>query len=162
VRIRPRIAGVGSLGRPRFVAIGDWNGGRVAREAKAVVPSAAHWARSGGPPSASGAFKHLLNASIRSRDPFLHTSNGWVVRRLAPDTDKIEITSLGRALEVKLATLMGREVANVHLATPGAAGAILPDLARRPANWLLEAARAMAAATVDSHKAWKKSARGRR
>jgi hypothetical protein len=161
VHIQPRIAGVGSLGRPRFVAIGDWNGGRVAREAKAVVPSAALWAKSGGPPPSSGrAFEHLLNASIRSRDPFLHSSRGWVLRRLAPDTDKIEITSLGRALEVELARLMGREVANVHLATPGAADAILPNLARRPANWLVKAARSMAALTVESYKTWRKSARG--
>jgi hypothetical protein len=160
VHIRPRIAGVGSLGRPRFVAVGDWDGGRVAREAKAIVPSAAVWASGGRPPSGGGAFEHLLNASIRSRDPFLHTTNGWVLRRLAPDTDKIKIRSLGRPLEMQLATLMGREVANVHLATPGAADVILPDLARRPANWLIRAARSMAALTVDSHKAWKKSARG--
>src|SRR6267142_2480703 len=38
-----RVAGGGSLGRPRHVAIADWRGGRVLREAKALVPSAWTW-----------------------------------------------------------------------------------------------------------------------
>jgi hypothetical protein len=97
-----------------------------------------------------------LKSSIRSRDPFLHTSGGWIVRRLAPDSNKIEITSLGRSLELKLARLMGREVANVHLATPGAASAIVRDLGRRPAGWLVDAARSMAGLTVQCHRAWRK------
>jgi Uncharacterized protein conserved in bacteria (DUF2252) len=160
VHIRPRVAGVGSLGRPRFVAIGDWNGGRIAREAKALVPSAAVWA--GGlrtPPRGEGTFDRLLKASVRSRDPFLHCRNGLVVRRLAPDVDKIEITSLGRGLEVELAALMGREVANVHLATPDAAARIVADLERRPDAWLLDAAHTMAELTTDIHKVWKKASK---
>jgi len=51
---------------------------------------------------------------------------------------------------------MGREVANVHLATPGASDAIQADLSRRRSDWLIEAARTMAALTVDTHKAWRK------
>ena len=33
-------AGMGSLGRPRFVALAVWQGGRVCREAKATAPPA--------------------------------------------------------------------------------------------------------------------------
>jgi hypothetical protein len=99
VSLLPRVAGVGSLGRPRFLAVGRWNGARIAREAKALVGSAAVWARGGGPPG-EDAFRQLLVGSRRSRDPFLQASSGWVVRRLAPDTEKIAITSLGRALEL--------------------------------------------------------------
>jgi uncharacterized protein (DUF2252 family) len=40
-----RITGVGSLGRPRYVATGHCNGGLVAREAKAWLPSAWGWAK---------------------------------------------------------------------------------------------------------------------
>ena len=36
--------GGGSLGRPRYVAVGYWRGGQVLREAKALVPSAWNWA----------------------------------------------------------------------------------------------------------------------
>jgi hypothetical protein len=82
MHVQPRSAGVGSLGRARFVAIGDWNGGRIAREAKAVVPSAAQWASTGEPRLAGGAFEHLLQASIRSRDPFLYSSR---YRRFSTD-----------------------------------------------------------------------------
>src|SRR5256885_11619135 len=39
-RIVHRVAGLGSLGRQRFVALAAWGGGRVAREAKALAPSA--------------------------------------------------------------------------------------------------------------------------
>jgi uncharacterized protein (DUF2252 family) len=38
-----REAGIGSLGQQRFVAIASWKGGFVAREAKAMVPSACEW-----------------------------------------------------------------------------------------------------------------------
>ena len=43
-KVFERSAGVGSLGRRRFVAIAEWTGGLIAREAKALVPSAAVWA----------------------------------------------------------------------------------------------------------------------
>jgi hypothetical protein len=157
VDVWPRVAGVGSLGRRRFVAVGDWKGGRVAREAKAIVPSAAVWSGAASPPRGGGsAFARLLESPARSRDPFLHTSRGFVVRRLAPDSDKIEIHSLGRALELELAALMGRELANVHLATPGKAAAILADLDARPEGWLLGASKTMAKLTTDSYEVWRK------
>ena len=40
VRIGARVAGVGSLGKPRFVALANWRGGPIAREIKALTPSA--------------------------------------------------------------------------------------------------------------------------
>src|SRR5579863_4959035 len=42
-----RVAGLGSLGRERYVAVTDWHGGSVAREAKALAPSACLWAKEG-------------------------------------------------------------------------------------------------------------------
>jgi hypothetical protein len=54
---------------------------------------------------------------------------------------------------------MGHEVANVHLATPGASDAILADLSKRPAGWLVKAARTMASVTEESYRAWKKDGR---
>ena len=47
VRIAQRIAGLGSLGRERYVAIADWRRGKIAREAKALVTSAYAWALDG-------------------------------------------------------------------------------------------------------------------
>jgi hypothetical protein len=40
LRFATRTKGSGSLGRPRYLAIALWQGGHLAREAKAVVPSA--------------------------------------------------------------------------------------------------------------------------
>src|SRR5580698_6438285 len=44
-RVVRRIAGVGSLGHPRYMAVFDWEGGQIALEAKAAIPSACVWAR---------------------------------------------------------------------------------------------------------------------
>jgi uncharacterized protein (DUF2252 family) len=43
-RVVHRVAGLGSLGRQRYVALAMWRGGMVAREAKALLPSAWEWA----------------------------------------------------------------------------------------------------------------------
>ena len=45
-RLAHRVAGLGSLGHARYVAIADWHGSRIAREAKALVQSSACWAES--------------------------------------------------------------------------------------------------------------------
>ncbi len=156
-RTHSRQAGVGSLGRPRFVVVARWAGGRVAREAKAFVPSGAVWAGVAG--QTRDAFGHLLDHAVRSRDPFLHRRETWVVRRLAPDSDKISIQKLGRAQELELAEMLGHEVANVHLATPEAVPAILADLKERKTrdrDWLRRAARTMAGLHEVGHAAWQR------
>jgi hypothetical protein len=38
MRFASRVKGGGSLGRPRYIAIAHWPGGRIVREAKALVP----------------------------------------------------------------------------------------------------------------------------
>jgi hypothetical protein len=43
-RLVRRTAGLGSLGEVRVVAIAKWNGSTIAREAKAITPSAWYWA----------------------------------------------------------------------------------------------------------------------
>ena len=78
---RRRVAGAGSLGRPRYVAIADWRGGRVVREAKAQVPSAWLWAH--GATGGSGLLE-LANGKYRAPDPFLTTRDKFVLRRLTP------------------------------------------------------------------------------
>src|SRR5204863_2076718 len=87
VRISRRVAGVGSLGRPRFVAIGESAGGLVAREAKAWAPSAA--SRLGGALVGGDVASRLLPQVIRAVDPAFAIRRPWIVRRLAPDCSKI-------------------------------------------------------------------------
>ena len=61
--------------------------------------------------------------------------------------------------ESKLLHAMGFETANVHLGTRRAAERILPDLGKRSAGWMHEAAAAMVKATTDDWRAWRASTR---
>lgn len=152
--ISRRVAGVGSLGRPRFVAMADWCGSRVAREAKAVVPSAAAFAGIGR--TRANDARQLVAAAVRAADPGFSIGDGWVVRRLAPDCTLIEIGDLPRRRDEKnLLRAMGWETGNMHLG--GDRARILADFRRRPHKWLRRAAEAMAAATYDDWIEWRRS-----
>jgi Uncharacterized protein conserved in bacteria (DUF2252) len=152
-RIRHRRAGVGSLGRPRFVALGSHHGGFVAREGKAVVPSACVWATEASSTDSFAAA--LFRNAVRDHDPFFVVRGGWSVRRLSPDCTKIDVSRLpGRRFEKKLLHAMGWETANVHLGTRGAR--LRRDLDRRPSGWLDQAAHSMADDVADDWKAWRK------
>jgi len=152
LRIAHRVAGMGSLGRQRFVAIAEFQGGRVAREAKAAAPSACVWAL-----GEKGAiyYQKIVDRSIRCADPFVRLKGRWILRRLAPDCARIELSALpaGRD-EIRLLRAMGWEIANIHLGTLKAA-AIRRDLARRPAKWLSRAAARMTDAVGEDWEQWR-------
>lgn len=151
-RIMRRVAGVGSLGRPRFVALAHCGGGLVAREAKARVPSAAVWLNVS---TATGpaVMQTILKRAVHMPDPFLDVQTGWTVRRLAPDCSRVELTDLPRIRdEAKLLRAMGWETANVHLGTPRRD--VAAHLAHQPRNWLNDAAKAMAKAVVEDWRDW--------
>ena len=61
--------------------------------------------------------------------------------------------------ETRLLHAMGFETANVHLGTRRAAKLILPDLGKRSAHWLHEAAAAMVKATTADFVEWRGSMR---
>src|ERR1017187_5872 len=71
-RAAHRVAGLGSLGRLRYVALADWRGGSVAREAKALAPSACLWAEKG-KGTAPILYQEMLDLAVRCRDPFVQT-----------------------------------------------------------------------------------------
>lgn len=107
-RICRRVAGMGSLGRPRFVALAEWRGGGVAREAKATAPSGWAWA--------SGVAAPPRAVVATSADPTVRREGRWLVRRLAPHCTRIELPDLPRERdEERLLAAMGFETANVHL-----------------------------------------------
>jgi hypothetical protein len=153
LRFSYRVAGVGSLGRHRFVALADWRGGKIAREAKALAPAASVWAqhREGDGKSLSAA---ILHGAVRCPDPFVLIKRRWIVRRLAPDCAKIELSDLPKEHDAtRLLHAMGWETANVHLGSAGA-HAILLDLVSRPDGWLHHAARQMLAAVQADWEDW--------
>src|SRR5258705_4190493 len=127
--------GGGSLGRPRFVAVARWRGGRIAREAKALLPSGWDWAA--GNAGRASRFDDIVNAPTRAPDPFLHAARGFIVRRIAADTRKVERGSdFDRKLDASLLGAMGSEIGSIHASTPRVVEAILGDLERRDADWL--------------------------
>lgn len=149
-RPRPK-AGVGSLGRPRFVALADWRGGWVCREVKATTPPATAWGLGTSAPCRTAI---AVAGAIRSPDPFYRHAGGWVVRRLAPRASKIELDLLSDVDVGRLLTAMGAEVANVHLGTPHVGVATLADLDRRGDCWLREAAKRFAHDIEADRVAW--------
>ena len=156
-RIAHRIAGLGSLGRERFVGIAMYRGAHIAREAKALAPSACVWAAAT-KTSCPIRYQDILDRSIRAVDPFVRLKGRWIVRRLAPDCSRVELGSIPEQRdESKLLHAMGLETANVHLGTPRAARAILANLRKRPEHWLHEASSAMVKATTEDFEEWRAS-----
>ena len=154
-QVKHRVAGMGSLGLPRYVAIAEFEDGRVAREAKALVPSAVVWAT-----NQQGAVEYFYEAIVsqaaRSHDPFTQVHGQWILRRLAPDCIRVELTDLPDIdTEAKLLDAMGKETANIHLGSKDAAAAIEQDLAQRGQGWLQEAAGAMTDAVQQDWQVWK-------
>jgi len=142
-----RVAGLGSLGRQRYVGLADWHGGSVALEAKALAPSACVWAENG-KGTAPIHYAEILRVAVRCPDPFVRFDKRWIVRRLAPDCSRIELSALPQERdELRLLNCMGWETANVHLGT-GKAATLQADLKKRPKGWLLAAARKMEKAVM--------------
>jgi hypothetical protein len=140
-----RRAGFGSLGQPRFVAIANWKGGCIAREAKAYLPSASVWlTRNTG--RRPGYYEQLITAAVRSHDPYQKVSHNWIVRRLSPDSNPIDFSDLPNERDDEvLLYAMAQETANVHLGSRGRER-VLRDVRGRKAKWLRAAAKAMAKA----------------
>lgn len=156
-RVARRTTGVGSLGRARFVAISEWSDGRIAREAKAIVPSASVWLAGDGGGGGTH-YQHFFGCTARARDPWVACHGDWIVRRLGPDCTRIELDSLPdtKRAHLKLLRAMGRETANTHLACRDAVPAVLADLESRPRGWLREAAKSMIKATRADWRVWRR------
>jgi hypothetical protein len=139
-----RKAGMGSLGQPRFVAIAMFEGGYVAREAKATVPSASVWNR-GMRGRGERYYEKTISSAIRSHDPYQRVLGSWLIRRLSPDSNPIEIEDLPKERdEYILLKAMGKETANIHLGTRKRIRRVLIDLRRKNSNWLRRAGKKMA------------------
>ena len=151
-----RVAGLGSRGHERFVSVAKWGGGKIAREAKSLVPSATVWLRGeqGGGPIL---YADILRRAVRCPDPCFAVDGKWIVRRLSPSCRKIHIENLPeKRNEARLLNSMGRETANVHLGTTRAVRDVRKDLKARKGDWLFEAARKMAKAMRRDWKEWRK------
>jgi hypothetical protein len=156
-RVVSRVAGLGSMGRIRLVALAECNGGKIAREAKALVPSSVYWAHDGDQPELM--YQVIINRAVRSPDPFVQMRGRWIVRRLSPHCCRIELNVLPKGRdELRLLFAMGWETANIHLGSRSAVKQIRQHLNRLKLGWLSVSARSMADATTRDWRAWRKSA----
>lgn len=155
-RIAHRLAGLGSLGRRRYVALAQWRGGSIAREAKELAESAWFFANPKRQSRTELFYQEALDRARRAPDPFVKLRGRWIVRRLAPDCSRIELSSLPAQHDsMRLLHSMGFETANVHLGSREAR-VMEADLKKRPANWLHSAAQAMIGSTMEDWKEWRK------
>jgi hypothetical protein len=153
IRFCSRVKGSGGLGRPRYVAIAVWRGGRIVREAKALVPSAWTWAHGA---SAPPSFLQLATGGYRSPDPFLDVREGFVFRRIAADSRKVDLgDAAGSNVKIDLLRAMGFDLGSIHATDPNAADAVRGDLKERPRDWLHAAAKTAAAAVEQDWESWR-------
>ena len=151
VKTARRVAGAGSLGRPRWVGrLDNWRGGPVVREAKALLVSS--WYRVHGPGTGKISCAAMAGARHRAPDPWYAVRDDIVVRRLSPNNRKIEAEDEAFAeVSVAMLEVMGLELANVHLGSREASP-ITADLADRKQGWLAGLAKKMAKATTADYR----------
>jgi hypothetical protein len=156
-----RKAGVGSLGRFRFVAIAKWHNALVVREAKAQLPSAWDWAH--GKPDAKSRLVDAAWSCSRSPDPYLQADGHFVIRRLAADTNKINVEDLApHALQADLFEAMGSDLGAFHASNQDDVHAIKKDLNRRDNDWLDDAADAAEEQVLADFAEWEQVINGKK
>ena len=151
-----RVAGLGSLGRHRWVTLANLHGARVAREAKSLAPSAYTWANETPYNSQKIYCQDLLTTAVRIPDPYMKVTGSWVGRRLSPDCSRVGVSILPRRQETKLLESMGFEVGNIHLADQNSKMAILRELDRLPEGWLFDSAKFMLSLVNQDFRDWRK------
>ncbi|MGX1168066.1 hypothetical protein AB7M16_004332 [Bradyrhizobium sp. USDA 372] len=153
-RFASRRKGGGGLGRPRYVAIATWDGGKIVREAKALVPSAWDWAHGmNGKPR----FLDVAQGEFRAPDPHLKLKGGYIIRRIAPDQRKLELSNRSHPrLRLDLLWAKGFDLGAIHAGTGGARSKIEHDLDGRKDDWLHSAAKVAAADVQEDFEEWRK------
>ena len=159
IRLCAVVRGGGSLGRPRYIAVAEWRGGQVLREAKGLVPSAWTWAQDRVPDSST--LLKVARGRFRSPDPSFDTDGLFIYRRVAPDSRKVELgDDPGSRLNRDLLKAMGFDLGSIHAAHPTIEKEIEGDLNRRPATWFEEATEKAVIAVREDYDDWMtKSAR---
>ena len=152
-RVFRRVAGAGSLGRLRLLAMAEWRGGAILREAKALAPSAWLLAQGGREKQAVG--RHAATGAFRSPDPWMAWDGAVTVRRLSPNNRKIEAATDGMILlRPDMLAAMGHDLASIHLGGGRQTGDIDAYLTNETGGWLRSAAIAMSKAMRADYKAF--------
>jgi hypothetical protein len=153
IKFRACGASGGALGRPRWIGLAEWRGGRVLREATALVTSG--WTRSFGGGAQGVRCKELAYGNYRAPDPWYDAIDEVVVRRLSPNSRTVELGGQPNALlNPRMLHAMGFELANIHLGSGNRRALIDRDLSERKSSWLRQAAAAAAEFVIADHRQW--------
>ena len=161
-----RVAGTGSLGHRRLVAVGDGESGTTyAREVKLLGPSDAAWAHlrwSDGPPlpARDEILYGRVGVATRGAAP-MRRVDGWQVRRLAPDVQRIDLAGLGTRASTRLLRSMAQASLDVHGTDHRALSRARAAARRLPDTWLQRATETMAGDTMRSFEDYADSTRGK-
>jgi hypothetical protein len=143
-RVLGKPKGLGSLGRRRYLAVDNFQGGWLAREAKAVVPSACVWASDQRAGKGNPWLEKTVRSAVRCADPYYKVRRGWLVRRLGPDCSRIDFDELVHHEDIaSLLHCMGWETANIHLGTSKGRKQIRSSWVHLPEDWFEVAAHKM-------------------
>ena len=158
VEIKARRAGLGSLGHPRYVAIAEHEGGKLAREAKLLAPSAVLWAsKAAAKEPGEMLYGAIVGHAVRCQDPFLSLHGMWLVRRLAPICTRIELSMLpAERDELKMVHAMAFELGNIHLASPHQIPKVLAHLGDQPKKWFHKASAKLADLVSEDFETYRK------
>jgi hypothetical protein len=157
IRFARRAKGSGGLGRPRVIADAEWRGGRILREAKALVPSAWLWAHDEARAAkAKPHFTELSSGRYRAPDPWLVERHGFIFRRLSADSRKIDLDKEAQAgLNPRRLAAMGFDLGAIHAAAKRSQlRAIHEHLAAQPRDWLVGAAHDAAEDVRRDYREW--------
>ena len=156
-RVVRRVAGLGNLGHVRLVALTETYGGKIAREAKALVPSSVYWANESEGPTEI-LYQAIMSHAVRAPDPFVQVRGRWIVRRLSPHCLRIELDELPKNRdECRLLFAMGWETANIHLGSRGALKEVRRHLETLTRRQLESDAQAMTKAVRKDWQRWRDS-----
>jgi hypothetical protein len=98
----------------------------------------------------------LANGQYRAPDPFLEVRDRFILRRIAPDSRKIELgDGAGWSLKASLFEAMGFDLASIHAAGSPGAATLRADLKKRPRDWLNTAAKTAVAAVRRDFEEWR-------
>ncbi|WP_457103559.1 DUF2252 family protein [Mesorhizobium sp. URHB0026] len=152
-RFASRRKGGGGLGRARFVAVSNWQGGQVVREAKAAVPSAWYWAH--GVTADTSAAHDLSCGEFSSADPCLRIGEKFIVRRIAVDSRKLDLgDNAGAKLDLMAIEAMGFELGSIHAAGEAQRNAVRANLDSLSDGRLRDAVKAARDSVEVDYAAW--------
>jgi hypothetical protein len=101
-------------------------------------------------------YEQAIKFAVRAHDPFQKIEGAWLIRRLSPESNPIEIADLPKERdEERLLCAMRSEAANVHLGSKRQVANILKDLRHRKQGWLRIADKDMANAMETDRKKYR-------